>query len=196
MSNFVTPTTELEAVNIMLRTIKEAPVNSLLNDQIVDAVVARDLLRETSREVQTEGWYFNTEINYPIAPNAQGELRLPENGVRFKPDRYKTYDRSSLVIRGRRLYDRTRHSFRFTEPVYGELLILLPFDELPETARRYVLIKAARVFVNNTLGEGDLEGFALRDEYTARSILMDGETEDGDHSIIFDEVGTFDILRR
>jgi hypothetical protein len=50
--------------------------------------------------------------------------------------------------------------------------------------------------VNNTLGEGDLEGFALRDEYTARSILMDGETEDGDHSIIFDEVGTFDILRR
>ena len=46
-----TPTTELEAVNIMLSTIGEAPVNNL-DSGLVDAETAETILKNVSRDVQ------------------------------------------------------------------------------------------------------------------------------------------------
>jgi hypothetical protein len=57
------PTTELEAVNTMLNTIGEAPVNTLVNMTSVDASSALSILNSVNREVQSQGWFFNTEYN-------------------------------------------------------------------------------------------------------------------------------------
>ena len=46
-------TTELEAVNIMLSSIGEAPVNSL-SSGLVDAELAQTTLHNVSREVQAQ----------------------------------------------------------------------------------------------------------------------------------------------
>ena len=59
-------TTELEAVNIMLSSIGEAPVNSL-SSGLVDAELAQTTLHNVSREVQAAGWSFNTEYNRSYA---------------------------------------------------------------------------------------------------------------------------------
>ena len=53
--------TELEAVNILLTTIGEAPVNTLTGNQVTDVSIANQVLNEVSREVQSQGWHFNTE---------------------------------------------------------------------------------------------------------------------------------------
>mgnify|MGYP001400660828 CR=1 FL=1 len=58
----LTATTKLEAVNLMLSTIGEAPVNSLTSG-LVDAELAETILASVSKAVQSEGWNFNTEKN-------------------------------------------------------------------------------------------------------------------------------------
>ena len=76
------PTTELEAVNIILSGIGEAPVNSL-SDMTADVSLARNILAEISRETQTEGWQWNTEDDYPLTPDAaKGEIKLPPTAIR------------------------------------------------------------------------------------------------------------------
>ena len=64
MTTQITPTTELQAVNTMLSTIGEAPVNSITGTTTVDVSVAKNILDETSMSVQSQGWNFNTHTNY------------------------------------------------------------------------------------------------------------------------------------
>ena len=74
----LSPTTELEAINTMLSTIGESPVNTVEDTGNVDVVIARQILQTASREVQARGWHFNTEINYTITPDSDGYLVLPK----------------------------------------------------------------------------------------------------------------------
>ena len=61
-------TTLLEAVNQMLSCIGGSSVVSLDTDnpEIASAVA---ILEETTRVVLAEGWNFNTEREYPFAPD-------------------------------------------------------------------------------------------------------------------------------
>jgi hypothetical protein len=62
-------TTELEAVNAMLASIGEAPLDTLDGATQSDVQTAINILRDTTREVQSEGWRFNTEFGFEIAPS-------------------------------------------------------------------------------------------------------------------------------
>ena len=64
MATITTRTTQLEAVNTMLSTIGEAPVNSLTGSLPVDASMAVNILNEVNREVQSAGWKFNTPVEF------------------------------------------------------------------------------------------------------------------------------------
>ena len=55
-----TRTTELEAINTILSTIGESPLNTLSGSLPVDGTMAKNVLNEINREVQSMGWHFNT----------------------------------------------------------------------------------------------------------------------------------------
>ena len=55
----VARTSELEAINTMLGVIGESPINDLSAVNQTDVILAKDILTEVSREVQSQGWYFN-----------------------------------------------------------------------------------------------------------------------------------------
>ena len=57
MTDFVIATTELEAVNVMLTNIGETPVSSLEDEQVVDAAMARSILSNVTRELQTQAFH-------------------------------------------------------------------------------------------------------------------------------------------
>lgn len=82
MPEFLTPTTELEAVNAILASVGESPI-AALDGEFVDAEIARGLLTQESRAVQTEGYTFNTEADYPLAPDVEGRIFLPQNSLSF-----------------------------------------------------------------------------------------------------------------
>ena len=44
-----------------------------------DVAIALNTLREVSREVQSEGWSFNTEFDYKITPDSNDEIRIADD---------------------------------------------------------------------------------------------------------------------
>ena len=69
-----TLTSELEAVNIMLEACDEAPVTSLVQSGIYPLDRAKGILSETSRVVQSLGWRFNTEYEFPLTRDEAGAV--------------------------------------------------------------------------------------------------------------------------
>jgi len=167
----VSPTTEIEAVNTMLATIGESPINSF--DEInADIAIARDTLIEISRAVQLEGWHWNTEDNYPLRPDAvTNRIKLSPSCLRVH---FPEPQDKELVVRGSYVYDRVNHSLLFPVDfsVNVTLTLQLSFEELPEAARRYIIIRASRVFQSRVVGSGTLNSFTERDEAMARATLL------------------------
>lgn len=184
------PTTELEAVNTMLNTIGEAPVNTLVNMTSVDAITALSVLRNVNRGIQAQGWFFNSEYSYPIVPDSNNDLALPTNLMSIDSSlESSSYD---LVQRGTRAYDRKNHTYAFTETVKCDLILLLSFEEIPEAARYYITLRAARILQDRLLGSDSLHGMNREDEYHALTTLRLMESENADYNIL---TGNSDVSR-
>ena len=78
--------TELESVNVILSTIGEAPLNSLSGSLPVDGTVAKNVLSEISREVQSAGWHFNTHYKATLTRDTNNKIPVGTNVVRVELD--------------------------------------------------------------------------------------------------------------
>lgn len=175
----LSPTTELEAVNEILTSIGETPVNKL-GSGITDAEIAEALLESTSRKFQANGWAFNTEIAMTLSPNFQGEVELPNNTLTLDE---VIGEGNALVMRGKRLYDRTEHTFALSRAVKCDITIQLEFEDLPEPARSFITLKAARIFQDRLVGASDLHGYQREDEERAWFNFLTSEIEQADYNI-------------
>lgn len=188
-------TTELEAVNVMLGTIGEAPVNSLSPLNVADVTVAKNVLDEIRREVLTEGYQFNTEHDVPMSPDQDGNVSVPDNALKIT----LTTPRANLmdvVQRGNKLYDRRNHTFTFTTTLKASIIYLLEWDDLPEAARLYIKIRAARTFCQRQIGSTALVSFTASDEFAALAKMKQADDDNAAYSI-FDTYDTASIgLRR
>lgn len=175
-----TLTTKLEAVNSMLGHIGESPVNSIsdTNALPVSAATAISVLDEISREVQTEGWHFNTEIDV-ILPVNNNAISVPDDVIQIDA-KDKSVD---IVQRGSTLFDRKSNSSTFSNDLKVNLVRLLDFTSLPETARRYITLRASRVFQGRMVGSRELEALIARDEFVARSRLEESDYGSSDRTI-------------
>ena len=189
-------TTKLEAVNTMIAVIGEAPVNTLGGTAVpITVVQAENVLDETSRAIQSEGWHFNTEHEYPFTPDAtNSKITLPSNVLTIDLDP-QIYTDVDPVQRGNTLYDRKNHTDVWTKEVKASVTFQLDFTEIPEQFRNYITIKAARIFSNRFLGSREIEGFALRDEVEAKARAIDSDSENADRTI-FDNYSVRRVLDR
>ena len=195
--NMTTPTTKLEAVNSMLSTIGEAPVNNL-SSGLVDAETAETILNEVSRSVQSTGWNFNSEPDYSVAADSSGNVLLPAEVIRADLANSETKYRSSkneYVQRGNKMYDKVNHTFNIASTLKLDVVILLDFELCPEVARRYIAVKAARIFQERVVGSDTLSAMNRQDEQEALFALREMEGDNGDYNI-FDDYGTTRVLDR
>lgn len=186
------PTTELEAVNIMLTSIGEQPVNTLETPGVSEVSIARTILHQTSRQVQERGLRCNSEENYTLALDVSGFLQIPANALRVDP----TDDTKDYVVRGSRLYDRENHTFEFKQPVKVDIVFFLSFTDLPQAAREYITIRASRVFQTRVLGSEVLHAFTAADEQQAFLSLMSQETDVADYNVFRHSPTLQRMLRR
>lgn len=185
-----TLTTKLEAVNSMLGHIGESPVNSIsdTNALPVSAATAITVLDETSREVQTEGWHFNTENKVVLT-------RAGNNTVTLSSDILEVDTRDikiDIVQRGSTLFNRTDNTSTFDTDLEVDLIRYLDWDSLPEAARRYITLRSSRVFQGRLVGSRELEALIARDEYQARARLLEADGQTSDRTI-FD---SYDVASR
>ena len=196
MATVTTPTTELEAINTILSVIGESPISSTSEiSSVADAVTAQSILSEVSRQVQTKGWHFNSDKQITLSPDAySGEITVPPNCLRVDTS---GNDRDvDVVHRGTRLYDRTKHTYKISKPLVVDMIVLLPFTELPQSARHYITIKAARIFQSRTVGSEALYQFTALDEKDALVDLKKAEGITGDYNILTGNPTVFRSLRR
>jgi hypothetical protein len=176
-----TLTSKLEAVNSMLGHIGESPVNSIsdTNALPISAATAISVLDEVSRSVQAEGWHFNTELKVTLSPAGDGTITLSDDILEVD-----TIDTSiDIAQRGLSLFDRSNNTSVFSKALEVNLTRLLDFTSLPEAARRYITLRASRVFQGRMVGSRELEALIARDEYNARADLMDAEGNNSDRTI-------------
>lgn len=186
-------TTKLQAINTMLSAIGEPPINTL-SSQRADSNIAEQILDEVSREVQSYGWHFNTEINVTVSPDTNGHIIVSENVARVDTDPAQ-YTDLDITLRGDKLFDRVSNSSVFTSSLVVSRVVMLDFEEMPEQARRYVMIRAARIFGDRMVGSEKHHMFTGQDEMLALARMREYENDTADHSI-FDEYSTASVINR
>jgi len=168
-----TPTvaqTKLDAVNLMLASIGQSPVNTLtgtLPKDVNKAVVALD---SALREVLTQGWSFNSDTEYDMSVDGTNRIAVPASSLQIDPtygqDFVPRYDSSAPA--GMFLYDRDKNSFNeFQTTVKVDIVWAFEFEQIPQHARQYIATKAARKFQSGIMASAVLHQFTRDDESEA-----------------------------
>ena len=111
-----TRTTELEAVNTILSTIGEAPLSTLTGSLPVDGTMAKSVLNEINREVQSMGWHFNTHYKSTLSKDSNNKIPLANNVLRVELNPYQ-HSKSDfdIVQRNNFLYNLSTNTDIFTQ---------------------------------------------------------------------------------
>lgn len=193
MANTYEPMSELEAVNLMLETVGESPVSSLVTTGDLHISMAVQFLYDASREVQTVGWHFNYEEEYPLALNLDYNLVFPSNTLSL--DVSDVDNQHDVVMRGNRLYDRKNHTYTFNKSLRVDIVFFLPWSDLPQPARQYIAILAARRFQRRVQGDEATEKYTAVEETMAKAQLEDFEASARDYNLA-DNYDVFQIISR
>jgi hypothetical protein len=145
--------TKLEAVNIILGNIGEAPVSSLVSPESdAFALSAITTLDETVRVVQTEDWEFNKDTDYPMTPDVSGNITITDSMISVDSSaRSASLD---VTVRQGMLYNKYDHTFVFDDIVYTDVKWQFTYEELPQYIRQYIVIRAARIFAQRQTSDG------------------------------------------
>jgi len=110
-----------------------------------------------------------------------GEITLPATAIDVDPS--YLYD-NRYVERTGKLYDTKDQTFTITKNIKVDIIWFLEWLDLPEHVRRYILIRAARVFQKRFLADENLHRFTVEDEITARRQFSRKELKIADFSIL------------
>lgn len=125
--------TKLDVVNRALAVMGQRPVNDLNTPHPTIAAVL-DLLRQENITVQSKPFWFNVEVVTLTPQVGNNRLVLPNNTAAADLED----ERTITSIRGQWLYNNDKSTFEWDGPVKVTLHRVVPFEELPPTAARYV----------------------------------------------------------
>ena len=187
-----------KAINTMLTSIGEQPIQNV--DDLAglsDASIAKDILENVSRAVQSRGWIFNTDLDVVMKPDNNGYITLSDNILRIDTTTRLRDPDNDIVERGRKVYDRQKNVNTFDAGVEIKVNVIkeLEFHDLPEPAKRYITIRSARIFHDRVVGANELHRFYQEDEMQAWSVLLEYEGDTADYNI-FDNSDVYRVVDR
>lgn len=179
----VTPSTELDAVNEILSSVGSSPVNSLEDDANVDVLNAVRILKAVSQEIQSRGYSFNTLTSVTLKPDYfTNKVAYGRDFLRVVSTSYKFVSREGYF------YDLDSGNLEFPEGItLDELVRELPFEELPQVFRKYITVRASRVFQMRYLTSSDIDAHLQLEESAAYADIVDYELTDGNYNILNDD---------
>ena len=176
---------ELPAVNEILASVGQAPVTTL--DQTnPDVAIAYDTLLNVSREVQSEGWTFNTEEYYPMTPDANGEIVIANNILQI--DLHDEKDNSyESVRRDGKLYEKINHTYDWTtltgwDTVRCDIVWFFDWVDLPRPIQDYIVSRSAAVVSSRIVGDPQQYQILTQKELWNRAQAMEYECNQGDYT--------------
>ena len=183
--------TELDAVNSILMSVGETPVNTL-TVQIPEVAIAQKTLRQVCREIQAEGWSYNTENEYPIDTDTNNQVIVPNNVLQMDLNIFQHGKDYDVVIRSdngvKKVYDKKGHSFVFEncDKLYFDMIWMIDFEDLPQAFKDYITVRASRIASNRMVNNPQSARLLESDEAGLRALALEYETKQGDHNIFND----------
>ena len=176
------------------RTLTQSKVETRVETQAnPDVAIALNTLREVSREVQSEGWTYNKEFDYELTPDSNNEIIIPDNilqvdlNISSKRSGNRQYD---SIIRGGKLYDRIKHSYKWTdESVYVDVLWYFEWEHIPDVVQAYIVARAATIVSSRIIGDGNQYQMLQQKEAYARAMALEYECNQGDYSFFGEPQG-------
>ena len=176
---------ELPAVNEILASVGQAPVTTL--DQTnPDVAIAYDTLLNVSREVQAEGWTFNTEEYVKFTPNADDEIVIPNNVLQI--DLHDEVDNQYEAIRrSGKLYEKVNHTYtwdsdKWTDGVRCNVVYYFDWVDLPIPVQDYITARAATLVSSRIVGDAQQYRMLQEKEMYNRAQAMEYECNQGDYT--------------
>lgn len=197
----LTRTTKLQAINVILTTIGESQTNTITGTLPWETDLAVSILDETVRELCLNKWVFNFEKEISIIPDGSNRLLVASNYIQVEPA--DTADKNEYVMRPISagsstfmIYDITNKTSTFTAAKSFNVTYLLDFEELPEAAKRYVTIRAARVYADRLMASGEVRAFTERDEVEAKAKIEEYSYGVDKNNMLLDSPDTYNFLDR
>jgi len=183
---------KLDMINQCLLVIGEVPlIDGTLVDSLqigTDGDTARRVVETVMVEVQSKGWYFNTDYNFKLVPDSEGFITMPPNTLRI--DFGNTSDRHRYVLKNGSIYDYKYYTFVIDNQLEADITWLVDYDTLPTEAYEYIAMRAARKFQQKVIGSTETDSFAIRDEGDALVSLQRRQLQSQDYKILNDRVST------
>jgi len=173
--------TELAAVNQILGAVGQAPVTTL--DQTnPDVAIAFDTLVEVNREVQAEGWSFNTETEYPFTPDTNSHILIPDNILALDLSDLLENKGIEVVRRSGKVYNKIDHTFIWSDLIKCDVVWLFDFVDLPIPFRDYIAARSSVQASTKMVGESTVYQMLQQKEAMARANVMEYECNQGNYS--------------
>lgn len=191
-------TTELEAINTILASVGELPVTSLASSDPT-VTVAQNTLNEVSRAVQGLGWFWNSETDVELTAAADA-IVIASNVLRIDVAR-KGPNAANYIQKYnsgvKQLYDKENKTFTIStgSVIKADIVYLYDFAAVPQAARRFIMLKAARLFAGRFLNDRGRLQAASVEELDAWRALKREEDETGDFNILTQPPG-FNAVNR
>ena len=188
--------TELDAVNSILMSVGESPVNTL-SVQSPEVVMAQKTLQQVCREILSEGWKFNTETQYPLALDSNNHCIVPDNVLQIDLNRYRHPDAFDTVRREhngiKKLYDLHDHTFEFKNAtdgkIYVDVIWMVNYNDIPQVFQDYITVRASRIASNRMVNNPQAAELIAQDEAQARAVALEYDTVQGDYNIFNNQEG-------
>jgi hypothetical protein len=184
-----TSMTELEAVNVLLTTIGESPVNTLTGNQVTDVTIANQVITEVSREVQAQGWHFNTEDKVLLSRDVNNNIIIPSDVARIDTPNFNT------IVRGGKLFNLTDRTYVFSASIEATIVYFQDFEVLPEVVKIYISTRASRIFSDRMLNSETIHKMVSRDEQKALTDLKAFESDTADFNMM-DSYSVARVMKR
>ena len=152
-----------------------------------DVAIAYNTLTEVTREVQSEGWVYNTERNYDgLQPDASTKkITIPNNVIQadLSQDYVNNLGRN-VVNRGGVLYDTITHTdvWDTDETLYLDILWEFEYENIPQPIQAYIVARAAAIVSSRVIGDPNQYQMLQQKEAYARAMALEYDCNQGDHS--------------
>ena len=151
-----------------------------------DVAIAYNTLKETSREVQSEGWAYNTERNYDqFKPDSSKKIAIPNNVIQM--DLSQDYTNSlgrNVVNRAGYVYDTIKHTdiWDTDETLYFDVVWERDYSDIAQPIQSYIIARAAATVSSRIIGDPNQYQMLQQKEAYTRSMALEYDCNQGDHS--------------
>ena len=184
-----TPVTYTYTINISQTIASQALTQNKVTTRVEtqtnpDVAIALNTLREVSREVQAEGWSYNTEFDYKITPDSNNEIRIADDVLQMDLNQgYPENIEKDAVFRGGKLYDKKAHSYTWTaETVYVDIVWYFDWESIPAPIQAHIVARAAAIVSSRIIGDSNQYQILQQKEAVTRSQALEYECNQGDYS--------------